>query len=81
MTVSLCDRGVNAQNLHIHARNLFKYSSQVQCLDLSNNPYIDDNAFKRLHTVFSNAVSLETLILDKTTVTMQSISYILNSFS
>jgi len=43
--ISLCDRGVNESNLHIHARNLFRYPSKVQSLDLSSNPFIDDAAF------------------------------------
>ena len=73
-TLNFSDRGVNDQNIHIHAKILFKTPLKVAQIDLSNNDYFDDLAFKQLITPLKKADNLEFLSVDKTGISLTSIS-------
>ena len=48
LTLNFSDRGVNEQNIHIHAKILYKTPLKVQSIDLSNNEYFEDLAYKSI---------------------------------
>jgi hypothetical protein len=66
LSLNFCDRGVNEQNIHIHAKPLYKAPLSIQSIDLSNNEFFDDSTYKQIVPPLKKADNLEILILDKT---------------